>query len=603
MHYVGGSAGLTFLPIPQSDPRMHRRLLILVSLLACLLVPARAAYAAPNACGIPTGYSTLWVDFADGPVPFWQDTFARPGVIAAAANQIVPPQLRAKGALSAYWDMYLNNRVGTPSAPADPATIVARANKLYDYAAASTGCATPWIAENELFGAGLTTPWSGTNAQYRQNVLLYLQTLASRGARPFLLVNSKPYTASADAADWWKQVAAVSDIVREVYFPAPAIWSQGPVQGQRSLRVAFRRALTDFTDLGIPGSKLGLMLGFQTERGQGGREGLERTAWLQTVKWQALSARQVAADVRNATIWSWGWANWGTRELDPDKQAAACVYLWTRAHSLCDGPAAAGEGFNASLTDGQIRMPVGLQCTIAGRRIAAAELAPLQALTGDRELAYSALLERSVESQVAPISTDRVLAAERVVVTTRFAGSASAYLAALHAAHATQAVARGVIADQLRRSQLEAGLKARTPSAAEVATFYLSYGDLLARPVQASPAPWWLGGRAQGLALSALAPPALFDLHGGVATVLTMEGSYRVTPLGAAQPLGALPLAQARPAIEAALRTFSRGAAFESWTVTQQSAALKTALCARDDYPQPAPVDLSTFLPFLALTV
>ena len=78
-----------------------------------------------------------------------------------------------------------------------------------------------WIAENELSGAGLETPWSDTNAQYRQNVLTYLQTLAARGARPFLLINSAPYT-GGEAAAWWQQVAAVADIVREGLFQRQA---------------------------------------------------------------------------------------------------------------------------------------------------------------------------------------------------------------------------------------------------------------------------------------------------------------------------------------------------------------------------------------------
>ena len=58
-------------------------------------------------------------------------------------------------------------------------------------------CSNPVIAENELFGAWLATPWSPTNAQYRANVLLFLQRLRERGAQPWLLVNSKPYTAEA----------------------------------------------------------------------------------------------------------------------------------------------------------------------------------------------------------------------------------------------------------------------------------------------------------------------------------------------------------------------------------------------------------------------
>jgi hypothetical protein len=126
--------------------------------------------------------SPLWLDFADGSVPFWS-LFAKPGVTALASNLIYPPKLREAGAQTAYFDLYLNRRVGTTSAPADPATIVDKANKLYEYAAQSMDCSNPVIAENELFGSWLAVPWSKTNAQYRANVLLFVQTLRQRGIR------------------------------------------------------------------------------------------------------------------------------------------------------------------------------------------------------------------------------------------------------------------------------------------------------------------------------------------------------------------------------------------------------------------------------------
>jgi hypothetical protein len=74
-----------------------------------------------------------------------------------------------------------------------------------------------------------------------------------------------------------------------------------------------------------------------------------------------------------------------------------------------------------------------------------------------------------------------------------------------------------------------------------------------------------------------------------------------VKALADALPLGAVPLGQAKPTIAAALRSFARGAAFEQWSVAQQRAALNTAICARDDLPQPAAVDLTSYLPFLRL--
>ena len=64
---------------------------------------------------------------------------------------------------------------------------------------------------------------------------------------------------------------------------------------------------------------------------------------------------------------------------------------------------------------------------------------------------------------------------------------------------------------------------------------------------------------------------------------------------------GAVPLGRARPAIVAALQAFERGQEFETWTVSKQRAAQNTAVCAKDDFPQPAAIDLTSYLPFLRL--
>jgi hypothetical protein len=62
-----------------------------------------------------------------------------------------------------------------------------------------------------------------------------------------------------------------------------------------------------------------------------------------------------------------------------------------------------------------------------------------------------------------------------------------------------------------------------------------------------------------------------------------------------------VPFGRVKPAIAAALRAFARGLAFENWTVARQHGALNTAICAKDDLPQPAAVDLTQFVPFLRL--
>jgi hypothetical protein len=454
----------------------------------------------------------LWLDFADGSVPFWS-LFARPGVTALASNLIYPPKLRDGGAQTAYFDLYLNRRVGTTSAPADPATIVDKANKLYEYAAQSMDCSNPVIAENELFGSWLAVPWSKTNAQYRANVLLFLQTLRQRGAQPWLLVNRTPYT-DGIAGDWWRQVADVAGIVREVYFPAPLIYKQGPIRGSRTLRQAFRNGILDFTKVGIPVSKLGVFLGFQTSKGTGGREGLEAKAWFRTVKWQALAARYVAKEMNFSSIWSWGWAEWTTTpgEKDPAKPTAACVYLWTRSPSLCDGPRAAGKGFVRSRTEGQLILSPGLRCQLGHAAVRWSQINPILKLTGDPELAFSNAFARAVAQRAAPVGSGDILAAERSIISARFAGSRGAYLAAIADARTNLSVARSIIGDELRRARIESKFHVRGPSAREIADFHDTYGDLQARLVQAKSDAPWLGGRRSGYAVESAAPPRQYTL-------------------------------------------------------------------------------------------
>src|SRR5947208_9173287 len=56
-------------------------------------------------------------------------------------------------------------------------------------------------------------------------------------------------------------------------------------------------------------------------------------------------------------------SSFSTAGNDPDKPAAVCVYLWARDPKLCDGPYAAGAGFDASRTEGQIVLPSNVRCT------------------------------------------------------------------------------------------------------------------------------------------------------------------------------------------------------------------------------------------------
>jgi hypothetical protein len=561
----------------------------------------RVAAPAPYSgqCGIPAT-QPVWFEFGQ---PYLQPVFGKPGVVVGTSTGDWPAQMRALGAGTVYFDLNLRNRVGTPSSPTDTATMPDRAQKLVTFAVQQTGCSTPVIVFNELSGPGLVTPWSTTNTQYRANVLSLVQHVAALGAHPVLLIPAKIY-AGGDALAWWQQVASVAELVREIYVPATATWKQGLILGNRNLRNSYRDSVTDLMSIGIPANRVGLMVSFATTNGYGGRNGLQpASAWFQVAKWQSLALQQVSAEIGIASVWSWGWGRWSAGELDPEKGHAACVWLWTRSPSLCDAPAQLGPGFDTSLTEGQLSLlPGSAQCLIGKRQVSNAAIQQLQLLTGDRETAYSALFERLVESDWTPVPTKVVLDAERGVILQSFGGSRAAYVNALQTANTSVPVARAILGDQLRRARVQATLPGGTPTASQIQTFYESYPDLLVRLVKSTPQPSWLGTKTQGFAISQVAPDRVFTLKTGRTTTLyTSEGSFRVKLLADALPLGAVPLSKATPAIAAALRGFARGQAFENWTVAKQRSVLNSAICARDDLPQPSAVDLTSYLPYLRL--
>jgi hypothetical protein len=575
-------------------------LLLAVAGLTASARPAAPEAATGDACSLPAK-KPAWIDFADGSVPFW-DQFARPGVIAAASNFIFPPQIRARGAKTVYFDLNFTRRTGTPTEPADPATVVDRASRLYTYASNSMACAHPVMTENELQGASTLTPWSTSNAQYRANVLLFLRTLAARGAKPVLLVSSVPYTAG-EAGDWWRQVAQVASIVREVYFPAPKVYRLGVVQGSRTIRQMFRAGAQDFISIGIPPSKLGIMLGFQTTPGSGGREGLRPASkWFELTKLQALAARTVARELGLATVWSWGWATWTSGESDPDKPANACVYLWTRDPKLCNAPRMAGAALNTNLTAGQLIFPRGARCTVFGQSVRWDVAAGISRVTQDPQPAFTAAYSRAVASSYARVSTKAVLDAEKAVITLHFGGSRGAYVAALRRERATVGIARGIISDELRRAIIQARLRVAGPSSSEVQSYYDTYAAAPVRLVSVKPAAPWLANSKRGFALGAVAPPQVFTLKAGKqARLRTMTGVFKVKALGPTVSLAELPLAKARKPIATALVSLARDSAYQNWLLDREYGAQSQTLCWRDQLPAIEVVPLTDYLPFLAL--
>ncbi len=283
-------------------------------------------------CGLPAS-QPLWIDYGEGSVkPDTRAVFARPGVVVASSGTAVPAAFRKAGAATMYFELHLPRLVGEPVDPADASTVVAAAGALYDRAVASTACATPWIALNELLGSNLPAPWSASNAVYRANVLALVQELAARGAHPALLVHGDP-TVAGDTAAWWRAVAQSGTIVYEAYYDASKMITLGSLIGNRRMRLGIRFVVNMFAGAGVPRSQLGFMLGFHSAQTPGiaGRQGLEPTeAWLRVVKWEALAAHQVAVEEQIPTLWSWGWGTFGPESVDPDKAIAACTWLWAR---------------------------------------------------------------------------------------------------------------------------------------------------------------------------------------------------------------------------------------------------------------------------------
>jgi hypothetical protein len=568
-----------------------------VLLLAFVIALAGAPSALADACGIPdTG--PVFVDFAghDAPVT------AKPGlVLSVASGTDTPARMRAAGAATVLYDLNFNKRIGTPSNPADPSTIEAKAKSLFDYAITVTGCQTPVIAENELFGAQTPTPWSPTNAQYRDNVLRFLQALTALGARPLLSISNPPYT-GGDAAEWWRQVSRVAILLRQVYFTSPnakALYAMGPAAASRSIRNSMRGLVNKLTQIGIPSGRVALQVQFNSSPGLGARAGLQpASAWFQVVKLEALAAKQVAAQYKLAGIWSWGWATFNANATpDPDKAAAACVWLWARDPSLCDAPTVAGE-FDASTNDTQLILQPGMRCVFDGGQIDRKTVGRFAKVTGDEGYATSVLFEYAVLNAEQPVDPKQVLSAERAVISASFRGDRRAYRSALSQAKLTLGDARAILTARLRRDLVMARFRPPSPTGAQVADFIATYASQPVRHVQTTTKAPWLGGAVRGWAVSSLAPSQLFSLQ-GAGPIDTPDGPFTVTPLGPSLALGLVARSQAEAAARVALGRLAREQVYRTWLHGQEQRRLASAVCLNDRAPTPSPTDLSQFVPFL----
>jgi len=554
---------------------------------AVLVLPVPAALADPGPCPVLPPAGPLPVEFSDGSVGFRQAVFARPGITVASTGTSVSKALRDAGASTGYWEMNLPSLVGTPSAPADPAAMDAIAAAEVQKAQASTACPNPIIALNELLGSEVAGPLPASTQRYRDAVLALMRGLAADGATPFLLVPRR-FTVTG-TEDWWRQVGQVGWLVPEAYTPATSLFSIGnPFLISRGIRVGFREWVGRLTGLGIPPSRIGLMLGFQSGDSQGGRAGLQPTAaWLEIVKLQSQAGLAVGRELGLSTVWSWGWGTFATPgSADPDKQAAACTYLWARDNTLCDVLALAVPGFDPDLTAGTVDLAPTTQCRYTGGAFGTAELTTLTNAGISRAGALTALLERSLVRAKVTVGPTALLRAERSVIARAFDGQRGTYRQFLQSEGATPAVARDAIRDQLLEAKVARGLRVAPISPADVKAYIKAHPGTRTRTVETLRPVTWLVGQKQGVALPGLAPPEVLAASPGTTVqVHAADGPVRVRVLSARIRLTAQPARQARLAVRALILAEARRAALREWLAGAESAAVDTALCQADDVP------------------
>ena len=81
---------------------------LLALVVACVAVPSGRPDT--STCGLPTS-APLWVDYAGHDAPITP----KPGlVLAVSSGTTVPTQMRQAGAATVFFDLHLNDRVGTP---------------------------------------------------------------------------------------------------------------------------------------------------------------------------------------------------------------------------------------------------------------------------------------------------------------------------------------------------------------------------------------------------------------------------------------------------------------------------------------------------------
>src|SRR4029453_5216536 len=114
----------------------------------------------------------------------------------------------------------------------------------------------------------------------------------------------------------------------------------------------------------------------------------------------------------------------------------------------------------------------GVPFSIGDRSITRAGLTQLTRVTGDPGVAFSAAYARAVLAGLVQVDQVDVLAAERAIIASHFRGSRTAYRRELARSRATEALAREVIADEVRQQRMGRRFRVGAPTAEEITSYY-----------------------------------------------------------------------------------------------------------------------------------
>ena len=526
-----------------------RKLLLLLSL--CLRARggrARcpAAPRPPTPAAGPTG-ATNWIDF--GAAGARARVRASPGRSSRVSSGDFPAQVRQQGAVTIHFDHVPESRVGLPTTPADPATIARpRATGSSTTRSQQSSCPTPWIAENELSGAGLETPWSVTNAQYRANVL----RLSADACRPRRTAVPAREQHAVHRRRGGRVVAAgrggrghrARDVLqREAHTRARPDPRQPGAPRRRcgrrsgaSSRSAFRRrgsascsasrATTRTRRPRRPEAGAGL-----ARRGQ--VAGARRAAGGAGARTSRRSGRGAGRRTSARTI-----------PTSPRPPASGCGRAQRRSAT---GPGLRARAGTRRRRKGSSTLPRG--SSVHGRQAAAiAESVDRAARGADRRSRHRVQrgFRADGRARLATVTQPEVLAAEHMLISARFSGSRAAYYAALVTGRRV-AVARARASSPTscgaRRSRRGCACPGRR--AAAVASFYESYPGH-ARPRGEGEARAGLArleGREASHSRTSPRRPSSGWRRRGRARCRRATGSVKVRAVRKAQPLGTMPLA------------------------------------------------------------